>query len=143
MCSFNQMAKLVQEYQGFSLEDMKFGMAIIRVSFLAGLIWMIMELVIYIRIFIMLKKHNERTLLQNLLPSKDIHQRQEKNVLTLKGQAYVFVLGFIFFLFMFMALSNPWIKFPQGSYSCGLVVISALGTFTRIWASPELRRFYF
>ena len=137
------MAELVQEYNGVSLEDMKFGMALIRVSFLAGLIWMIMELVIYIRIFIMLKKHNERFLLQNLLPRKDIRQRQEKNVTTLKGQVYVFVVGCIYFFFMSMALSNPWIKFPQGSHSCGLVVVSALGTLTRIWASPELRRFYF
>ena len=78
---------------------------------------MITEVMIYLKILMLLKKHNEMSMLANLLPSKDICQRQDKYVLTLRGQAYVFLLGILFFIFMTMALSNPRVKFPQGQLS--------------------------
>ena len=69
-------------------------------------------------------------------------QRRRKNVITMSSQAITFLIE-CFASIVIMILTNLKVKaFEAASFPLFLVICEALITISHVWASPELRRFY-
>ena len=94
--------------------------------------FIVAEFIMYIILFKDMFDHNKE--LQNVnslgLSADNLHKRQRKNVITLSGQAFTFVVEFVISVLLHFATHEP---LPVGQI---LIVFSYIAT------SPELRRFY-
>ena len=97
------------------------------------------EFGMYIYLFREIRKNDQETENAAIVPMKEILQRKQKNILTLNGQTIIFAfeiaLG-IFAIFVIFGIARAHVFWL-------LPIIQACGGITHLWASPELRRFYF
>lgn len=133
-------SSMAQILQRSSEDEFELGILLIRASFSIGILYIAAEMTIYLIIFHHLSMHDERNRVLQIVSTNDLQQRREKNIVTLYGQILIFAISLIFMILMHLFWMTK--LFPPGSYSCGLVVVSAIMAIARILASPELRRFY-
>ena len=102
-------------------------------------LFIILELVIYIILFVHIYCHNEKLMNGNQLGlSKDtLKKRKTKNVITLFGQFLSFVIETIATIILSVYLSIGFVFPPLHMF------IAALLTASFFLSSPELKRFYF
>ena len=96
------------------------------------------ELVIYIKIWYILWKHDQG--MQHLLSSKDLQQRKRKNVMTLSGQVISFFIEFIVSLFTLAHVLNN----DMADATVMPVVIitsSSVISMSQLWTSHESKRY--
>ena len=97
------------------------------------------ELGMYIYLFREIRKNDQETENSAIVPMKEILQRKKKNILTLYGQTTIFAFETAFFFFGIFVI----IGFANGQLFWFFPIMQAAGGIAHLWASPELRRFYF
>ena len=140
------MRDIIRKYQTdenvvFHAQIMKivFGVALFPLTILIPFV----ELCIYINLFYHISKNDQKTKKLGLLPKETIFQRRKRNIITLSGQTFTFVIecgyGFIvLYLAIFEFLDNDLSLQPSIT-----IAMSAAMSIAHFWACPELRRFYF
>ena len=96
------------------------------------------ELVIYIKIWYILWKHDQG--MKHLLSSKDLQQRKRKNVMTLSGQVISFFIEFIVSLFTLAQVFNNDMADPS-VMPMVIITSTSVVSMSQLWTSHESMRY--
>ena len=96
------------------------------------------EVVIYIKIWYILWKHNQG--MKHLISNKDLQQRKRKNVITLSGQVISFSIEFIVSLFTLAQVFNNDMADPS-VMPLVLITSASIISMAQLWTSHESKRY--
>ena len=96
------------------------------------------EVVIYIKIWYILWKHNQG--MKHLISNKDLQQRKRKNVITLSGQVISFSIEFIVSLFTLAQVFNNDMADPS-VMPLVLITSASIISMAQLWTSHESMRY--
>ena len=96
------------------------------------------EVVIYIKIWYILWKHNQG--MKHLISNKDLQQRKRKNVITLSGQVISFSVEFIVSLFTLAQVFNNDMADPS-VMPLVLITSASIISMAQLWTSHESMRY--
>ena len=136
------MKKIIAEHEGASAEELANGDKYKTTAMALIQLMILVELLIYLNLYCLQIKHNQRMVAQGVFPLEVQVQRQRKNVITMSSQAATFFIESIASVIFQVMLHQNVEYIDEASLPFAVIVIDALVTISHIWAAPELRRFY-
>ncbi len=134
-------ASILAQYQDNAW--FKPGLKIIQVTQGVVTLVPVMELAIYIRLFKTLNQSNKEN--ARMLPKALLKQRKQRNVLTLSGQFYCYILETIVInlgnLMLTSIVNHPLLD--PSMFPIFVIIGSTIETIGKYWASPDMREFFF
>lgn len=137
------MDEVIMKYQGTTDETMQTGQVLFHSVILIGQLSMITELIIYVNLFNIQRRHNHNLSRDRTIPQDQIQARHRKNVITLSGQGLTFLVRiFLAMLIHFLIYFRPAGFIDPASFPMWRIIVGSMYEVTYFLSSPELRRFY-
>ena len=100
----------------------------------------LLELLIYLWIIYQLQKHDEKNFEEKIITDQMRRERNQKNIITLRGQVISFLIEIIYSIYVFIHNSQP--DFVDASTnSISLIICSTIISLVQILTSHEMMRF--
>ncbi len=134
-----KMSLILKTYSGITEEDTQEGLRIQTRIFLVGLGLNAIELILYANMFRDLYRHNISMI--GMLSRDIIHRRIKSNVITLGGQAVIFVIEIIANIVLIVLIN----LFTARGFDQGVIlpvtfsILSAVLSVIELLSSPELK----
>ena len=124
----------IEEYNNFLFKALQ----VIPGTIVRSLV--LLELLIYLWIIYHLWKHDKENCEQNVITQQMRSQRNQKNIITLKGQVITFVIEIVYFIYIAVHTFNS--AFVDASVMpISLMIISTVTSVVQILTSHEMMRF--
>lgn len=136
--------KIILEYQRLDTADIEFDSKLLLIGGVPLQIIHFAELLIYFYLYVYQYNHNKNMVRNGVLSGERLRQRQQRNVVTMSGQAMTFLVQLTFFAIAQVSINVKSVQVLEpASLPVYLIVVSALVSLTQICASPEMRDHYF